>query len=421
VPALRTSRVHPADPLRQSSPSTTRPSFASGTVLTVVQLAASLALLVGALLLIGTVRHLSNVPLGFEPEGAAIVRLSPMDMGYSPARAYAYYREFAQQLASRPQVAVVSGATGVPFFNSSGTRIRAADRTAGDATLRPDVVEVFLPGYFEAAGIPILRGRGFVGSDLGTPDRPARDVVVVSELLARQMFDTVDVIGREVAFPVRGRENKRYRIIGLAGNARVSSLTADLEPAVYEPADPSTALRRSAMLVLRTSARFDVAAELRVIGAALDPALPVGTVVPLTEAVGRARAEWDILARLLGGLAAGAALLAAVGLYGAMAFSVAARRREFGIRMAVGATAAQVRRLVLRRTAVITIGGLVLGFGGAAALVQVLKNRLVGVEPFDPLIWMLATAGLVTTAVLVSVLPARRATMVDVSQTLREV
>jgi ABC-type antimicrobial peptide transport system permease subunit len=104
-----------------------------------------------------------------------------------------------------------------------------------------------------------------------------------------------------------------------------------------------------------------------------------------------------------------------------MAFSVAARRREFGIRMAVGATAAQVRRLVLRRTAVITIGGLVLGFGGAAALVQVLKNRLVGVEPFDPLIWMLATAGLVTTAVLVSVLPARRATMVDVSQTLREV
>jgi ABC-type antimicrobial peptide transport system permease subunit len=175
------------------------------------------------------------------------------------------------------------------------------------------------------------------------------------------------------------------------------------------------------MLVLRTSARFDVAAELRVIGAALDPALPVGTVVPLTEAVGRARAEWDILARLLGGLAAGAALLAAVGLYGAMAFSVAARRREFGIRMAVGATAAQVRRLVLRQTAVITIGGLVLGFGGAAALVQVLKNRLVGVEPFDPLIWMLATAGLVTTAVLVSVLPARRATMVDVSQTLREV
>jgi ABC-type antimicrobial peptide transport system permease subunit len=103
-----------------------------------------------------------------------------------------------------------------------------------------------------------------------------------------------------------------------------------------------------------------------------------------------------------------------------MAFGVAARRREFGIRMAVGATAAQVRRLVLRQTAVITIGGLVLGVVGAAALVQVLKSRLVGVQPFDPLSWMLATAGLVTIAVLASVVPARRATMVDVSQTLRE-
>jgi predicted permease len=413
-------RVQPADPLRQSSPSTTRPGFAAGTVLTVVQLAASLALLVGALLLTGTLRHLSNVPLGFEPEGAAIVRVSPIGMGYNAARAYRYFYELAQRLEARPQVAAVTGARGVPFFNSSSTRVRAAGETAADATVRPEVVEVFLPRYFETVGIPLLRGRGFSEEDLGTPDRPPRQVVIVSEMLARRMFRTIGVIGREVEFPILGRKDKRYQIIGVAGDARFSSLTTDIEPVVYEPADASTAFRRNAMLVVRTSAPIDVAAEVRATGASLDPALPIGSIMPLTEAVARARAEWDILARLLGGLAAAAALLAAVGLYGAMAFSVAARRRELGIRMAVGATASQVRRLVLRRTAVITIAGVVFGLVGAAVLVQMLKSRLVGVQPFDPLSWTLATAGLVAMALLASVVPAHRATTVDVSETLRD-
>ena len=419
LPALRAIRIQPWEPLRRGGTANTRPGLSSATLLVILQLAASLTLLVGATLLAGTVRHLSNVPLGFEPSRIAALRLRPTGVGYDSTRSYAYFREFAQRLVAHPQISAVAGASGLPFHNSHRTRVRAAGETAPEAVLSPEVVSVFLPGYFEALGVPIVRGRAFSDDDLAAPGRPARHVIIVSELLARQLFRTTDVVGREVEFPVLGQEGVRYTIAGVARDVRFSSLTEPMEPVVYEPADLATAFRLNSLLVVRTETSVDLVSEARAIGAALDPALPVGEVLAGTDLVQRARAEWDTLARLLGGLAAVAALLAGVGLYGVMAFGVVARRREFGIRMALGASASRVRALVLRRIALITSAGLLGGLAGGAALMQLLKARLVGVQPFDPLLWSLAAAGLVAVGLAASYLPLRHASRVDVADTLR--
>jgi putative ABC transport system permease protein len=136
------------------------------------------------------------------------------------------------------------------------------------------------------------------------------------------------------------------------------------------------------------------------------------------DSIARVRAEWDV-ARLMFVLAGLAGLLAAVGLYGVVAFGVESRRREFGIRIALGAPPRRVAHLVLRRTGSITTAGLVLGAAGAIGLGQVLESRLVGVHPFDPIVWLLACAGLVAIAAAASFIPARRAMRVDLTETLR--
>jgi ABC-type antimicrobial peptide transport system permease subunit len=222
-----------------------------------------------------------------------------------------------------------------------------------------------------------------------------------------------------VEFPVRGREDRQFEVIGVVGDVHFGDLTSPPEPVVYEPAGLDGFYGPQQYAVVRVDAPVDVAAVAREIGAQLDAALPVGTIMSMEEALAGARAQWTLPAKLMSLLAAFAAILAAVGLYGVVGFGVRARAREIGIRMALGAESARVFRLVLRSTLGMTIAGLVFGLGGAVALARVLESRLFGVAPFDVGTWTLAAAGLVAIALLASWLPARRATRVDPVQTLR--
>jgi predicted lysophospholipase L1 biosynthesis ABC-type transport system permease subunit len=257
----------------------------------------------------------------------------------------------------------------------------------------------------------------FTEDDLGLGGE-ARPVVVLSETLARQLFGTTDAVGRRVEYRLMGRVGKSYEVIGIVGDVRMDSLIRPVEPMVYEPAALGPG-RDEVTYLVRTAGGANLAGQASTIAAALDPALPIGPVRTMNEAIGRARAEWDVLARLMTTLAAIAGLLAAVGLYGVMAFGVAARKREFGIRLALGAPPAQLVGLVLRRTALIVGAGLVLGLGGAAALSRSLGSRLFGVGPFDPVAWGLATVVFLVIALLASWWPARRAAYVDPVSALR--
>src|SRR5205085_11164226 len=199
---------------------------------------------------------------------------------------------------------------------------------------------------------------------------------------------------REVTVPVMGRKGVRYQVVVVVGTIRCFSLTEDPEIMVYEPEAEQGALR-TVTIVARGDRPAAIASAARRIAAELNPALPLVNVVSMPEAVARYRGEADTLARLLVLLAGMAALLACVGLYGIVAHGVAMRRHEFGIRVALGASPAQVWRLVVRTTSAITGAGLMVGLGGAFALAQVLRHRLVGVQPFDPAVWSMAAGTLV--------------------------
>jgi predicted permease len=418
APALRSTRASTADTLRSNAPAVTSRMFV-GTSLAVFQLAASLTLMVGAFLLVGTLRHLSQVPLGFKPDGLFVLTIRPGSVGYNEARAFDYMETFLQRLLSVDGVRSAATAHAAPFYGAPiGTRMRRVDADPASGPLQPRSMMLFTTGYFETLGIPLLRGRLFTAADVAEARRGNASVVVISDKLAHQLFADADPLGREVEFPVINQKGRRYQIVGVVGTIRYNSLVSEPPDVVYELAGPGDILRESAILI-RTDGTTPVAQAVQRIGATLDPSLPLTGVRSMSEAIGRTRRDWDSLTRLLGVLAGAAALLTCVGLYGVVAHAVAQRRREFGIRAALGATRSDVWQLVIRRTAVMTGAGLAIGLVGAYAFAQVLSTRLVGVSPIEPLVWTLAALALVVVAALASIRPALSATRVNVSETLR--
>jgi predicted permease len=418
LPALRATNAEAAETLRATTPAATRHGFA-GASLAVFQLAASLTLLVGAFLLVGTVRHLTRVPLGFDPQGLVVFYVQPGSIGYSEPEALAYVEEFQRRLRQAVGVRDVATAMTVPFAGvSMGTRIRTLDGAGQGPISETPETSLFSPSYFATLRIPLLKGRLFAEADFAAARRGDARPVILSDGLARRLFGTADPLGREVEFPVIGRKGLRYQVVGVVGTVRYFSLTKDPETMVYEPEADRGALR-TVTIVARGDTPAAIAQAARRIALELNPALPLVNIVSMPDAIARYRGEADTLARLLVLLAGVAALLACVGLYGVVAHGVAMRRREFGIRVALGASPAQVWRLVVRTTAAITAAGLLLGLGGGFAIAQVLRNRLIGVHPFDPALWSLAAGSLVLVAVLASLKPARAATRVNVNETLR--
>jgi predicted permease len=418
APAVRTSRAEAAETLKAGSASLTHRNLRVGSVLTALQLATSLTLVVGALLLTATIRELSRVDLGFQADAVYAFTVRPAALGYPPEQGAIYREEFGRRLRQMPGVEQVATVVrGAPFVSGTvGTRIRA--HGSGEL-LEPESAQIISPGYFDTLRIPLRTGRVFTAEDFGLDGRAVRQVVVLSETAARQLFGTLAAVGQRVEYRVIGRVGQSYEVIGIVGDVRTASLTGPVEAMVYEPAALGGPVRAEATVLVRTTGGVNVAAQASTIGAALNPSLPVGPVRSMQEAISRSRAEWDVLARLMTTLAVIAGLLAAVGLYGVIAFGVAARRREFGIRLALGAPPAQLVGLVLRRTALIAGVGLVLGLGGAAAFSRSLGSRLFGVGPFDPTVWGMATTVFLVIALIASWRPARRAAYVDPVSALR--
>jgi putative ABC transport system permease protein len=418
IPAIRATRTDAAETMRMTAHAVTNRRFV-GTSLAVFQLGAALTLLVGALLLVGTLRHLASVPLGFDAAGLHHFYLQPSRLGYGEAESFAYVDEFERRLRLVPGVQSVTAGRAAPFLGSGfSRRLKSAD---ADPQARPFDVNynhVFDGSYFATLRTPIIRGRTFSDAELQAGRRGDSRAVILSEGLARRLFGTTDPIGRAVTYAESNLRDQRFEVVGVVGTVRYRDLVAEPEDVVYEPA-PKTAGRRDAVVIVRAGAGVRVAEEARAIATALNPALPLMLVQSMANSIGRARADWDWLARLLGVLAGLAAVLSCIGLYGVVAHGVAERRREFGIRAALGASRGDVWRLVLRQSATIIGAGFALGLAGAYAFAQTLSARLVGVSPLDPVLWAAAAGLLIAVATLASVKPAFAATRVDVNETLR--
>ncbi|MEO7890024.1 MAG: ADOP family duplicated permease [Vicinamibacterales bacterium] len=379
------------------------------------QLAISLTLVIGALLMVTTFRGLMTTDLGFDPNNVSEHRIDVASLGYGPSEALRYVRDFNAALAVTPGLAA-SFSTGAPTATSQSVDVR---RTGDPDDERIRVrANAITKNYFAVTDIPILTGRGFTAEEeLATGDRSG-SAAIISQSLARRLFGAAEPLGRRFDV-VSGRSVHSVSVAGVVGDIRPKLRRTDLELTVYEPFAREPNTRQTTLLVKSTRPLTEVAALVKAAGGRADANVPVFGQRPFRVWVDQQLSTQRVFAwvlSLLGGLGL---VLAAIGLYGLLSQSVAERTREFGIRMAIGASRRHVIALVARHAAVIGVigagAGLPLAFFGA----RVLESQLTGISAHDPRAYVAAALALFAVVLVAAALPARTATRVQPIEALR--
>lgn len=410
VPAFHASRVELTHALKDGTRGSSSPGLRLRRALIVGEVALSLLLLVGAGLLARSFARLLEVPPGFDPRHALTLQLSLAEARYPDnVRRSSFYQRVAERVAAIPGVTAAGLSASLPLTGVSDQFVRipgwAGDRDPGyDADY-----DFCTPDYFRAMGIPLRRGRYFEPGDTAGPRR----VAIINETLARTCFPDEDPIGRQLRY---GTDT--WEIVGVVGDVRMRRLHRAIPGMVYRP--QSTDPWRTATLTVRTAGDPHAFAEpIRKAILELDPDQPVSNVRSLEEVVARSVGDRRLTALLLGLFAGAALALAAVGLYGVIAYAVVQRTRELGIRVALGASRRHILTLVLAQGMVLVVIGLGVGLAGAFGLTPLLQTMLYEIKPADPLSFAAVSALLLLVALFASWLPARRAARVDPMVALR--
>jgi predicted permease len=370
-----------------------------------------MALITAGLFLRGIQRGYAIDP-GFERQNLGIVLLNPGQAGYDRARAEALYRTVRDRVSAIPGVTSVSWATNLPLFMGPSRKLSIAGRTdAVDSNGRLTVVNTVDLDYFATAGIAVTRGRDFteVDRDAGLP------AAIINETLARQYWPDRDPIGQRVSFV---GDNITRQIVGVTETVNYDAIGEPPQPCVYLPLAQNFA--DGVVLYVRTS--IDPALVLPAVQRELrdiDPRLDAGDARTARKVIDQALFGATMTGGLLGAFGLLALGLASLGMYGVMAYSVSLRRREMGMRLALGAEPRDVLTLVLRDGLRLVSVGLVVGVFGALALSAAISGVLYGVGPIDPASFASATAVLLTVAAVACYLPARRVSRVDPITVLR--
>jgi putative ABC transport system permease protein len=384
--------------------------------LVVMEVAVSLVLLIGAGLMVKSFMTILRIDPGFQPASVMTFDLALPSYRYpEPQHQAAFFEALLERVEALPGVRTAALTRNLPL---SGRSMRSPVRLEGESPpesggqLRTQVATVS-PQYFRAMGIQVTQGRAFTDRD-GPDGAP---VAIVNESFARQAFPGQDAIGKN-ARTFFGQPVMR-EIVGVVSDVRHSALTADAPPTFYTP----LAQGASPFFTLVVRAEEPQAAALAAVRTAIrdaDPDLPIDAVASLDELLSRSTAEPRFYATMLGAFAGMALLLAIVGLYAVMANSVAQRRREIGIRMAVGAQVGNVVRLVVSQGLVLTTIGLAVGLAAAFGVTRVLAKLLFGVSATDAGIFAVSALLLGAVALLATYIPARSATRVDPLLVLRD-
>jgi len=381
--------------------------------LAAAELALATVLLIGAGLMIGTLTQLQRVKLGFEPAGVLTFQLATPTVRYPlQTKAPQFYQTLIESLQSLPGVRAAAVSSGIPFGAGNYTQTPMA--TIGASPLPPDTLvpidwRIVSPGYFRALGIPLLRGREFSDADNATP------VTIVSQATAKKFWGDDDPIGRNLH---RSGDSKGVTVIGVVGDVHTTALNQE-SPALYYAA------ARTAWPLMDVVVRTDgdpqaLLPSVRQKVRELDPLLPLSNVRTLDEWVTNTAAQPRLNAQLLGVFAAVALSIAAIGIYGVLAYSVTQRTREIGLRMALGAPRAGILRLVVGEGMAVSLAGIVAGLAAAYLLSGALESLVFGVHVHDPLTFGAVAAMLSAVAFAACVVPARRASRVDPMVALRE-
>jgi putative ABC transport system permease protein len=377
------------------------------------QVALAMIVLAGAALLVQSVRRLIGVSPGFTVENLLTLRLALTTDQYPAIEAaVATHDQLLERLAAIPGVRGAGSITYLPLTGRSNTGTMTIAGTAAGGSEPSAAIRTVSPGYFRAMGIPLIAGRELTAFDRAT----ATPVVLVNRTLAEQVFGG-HPIGKQIRFPFL---DPSWEIVGIVGDERFEDLDRPVMPAVYFP--PAQVPSRGFSVVLRTAvAPLSLVDEVSAAVAAINPRLPVGDVMTMEELRAATGPVWirRYVLSLVTGFAMLALLLSAIGVYGVVGQGVADRRREFGIRLALGATRREVMTLVVRQGAVPVAAGVCAGLCGAVLIKRPLATFLFRPEIGDAAIVVAAALALAAIAVLACVIPSRRAARTDPAVTLR--
>ena len=411
VPALQVSSTRASEAMKEGSRGSSDGAgsgWARG-ALVVTQVALACVLLVGAGLLIRSFQRVLEIDLGFRSEQAASWRIETGQRYRSDADRRAFYERVVRRVSELPGVesAGITDALPLSRDRSWGLFAKGAQYPPGQAPIaHPRIVDW---RYTRAMGIKLIAGREFEERDTPTSD----PVMLINEKAARRLWPRQDAVGRMARFG-----NGERRVVGIVGNVRHQSVEEEAGLEAYIPL--TQAGSQSVELVVRT--RMEISAIAPAVRAALqeiDSALPASEYQTLASLVDRAVSPRRFIMMLLGGFAIAAVVLASIGIYGVVSYSVGQRTREIGIRFALGAPAGTVLRMVMGRTLGLTMLGIVIGVAAALVLGKFTASLLYQMEPRDPITLVGTVAMLVLIALFAGYMPARRAARVDAAVALR--
>ena len=385
-------------------------------VLVVSEVALSLVLLIGAGLMVRSFAEMLRADLGIKPANVVAMETSlPPDEYKEENKRLDFYQQLLGRVGSLPGVVKVGGVDIVPFSsNGNSFSFQIVGQTPFPKGQEPySEVRVATSGYFDAIGTSLRSGRLFNEHD----DAKAAPVVLINETFARRFMPRLQPIGQHIDFG--GGEKEIREVVGVVADVKNDDFDEQPDPAVYVPhaQNPS---RTMSLVIRATQEPTQLAAAVRSEVHALDPSLPVSNIKTVTQMIDERISAKRLMTYILAVFGLTALVLASVGIYGVMSYAVTQRTQEIGIRMALGARAIDVLKLVVRNGMSLALIGMAIGLAGAFALTRLLGNLLFHVTPTDSLTFAAVSIALLLVALLACYIPARRATKVDPLVALRD-
>jgi predicted permease len=416
APALQSTKVNLNEALKESGKGTSSNASRNRlrSLLVVSEVALSLVLLVGAGLMIRSFVHLISADLGVKADNLLTMELSIPRLKYpEEQQRINFYEQLLGRVRNLPGVQKAAAVNYIPMGRSNtDSNFRVEGQQAPPKGKEPDADnKVVTPDYFETMGTPIEQGRAFTEQD--KKDTPR--VVIINERMARRYFPAGDAVGHRLIF---SEEDGPVEIVGVAADVKNGDLDEEPELTVYLPFLQGSWW--SMTLVARTAGDpVEMVPAIRNEVQAIDQEQPIYNIRTMSQVIDESISPKRITMYLLGFFAFGALLLAAIGIYAVMAYSVTSRTHEIGIRMALGAQPRDILKLIVRQGLILTVIGVGLGLAGAFALTRAMTEMLNGVTPTDPLTFIGLSALLSAVALLACLVPARKATRVDPMIALR--
>jgi predicted permease len=413
APALQSTRATLVGAIKNEAPSEKFRRLNLRDILVTTQVALSVVLLIGSILVVRSLQRALSLNLGFQPQNAAVLSYDFAAQGYDEERSRQFQRRLLDKVRSMPGIEAAGVIDGLPLtlsISNSGVFIEGKpEPRPGDVPLAN--MYYITPGYIHAMGTRLLAGR-----DLDRRDsKDAPQVALVNEAFVRQLLPGEDPVGKRFRHRTDG---KWIQIAGVLEDGKYRSLGETPSPTIFEAMEqtwnPGQTLVARSPLSENETARL-----LRRAVAELDPSLTVFDDGSLTSALGLALFPAKLVAVVLASFGLLAVVLAATGVYGIMAYAVSRRTREIGIRMALGAAPSEVARVVLKRTAMLLAVGVIIGFALAFAAGQFFAQILYGISAHDPLTYLCAIALMAVVAFVACWVPARRAIRLDPLTALR--